>query len=167
MDLIRGEDDLQKHLQDFSKRLALLVELKAGGVRAKFQTLADVNERNLRRWLNRESVPRLDSILRIAQVCQVSPNWLLFGIGPMELDLVERLRDSPLARVWFRIFTVWRNNRPEPLGFETNTHSMPIGSVKREYPLKPKWDRSFSKFLVGLLRSQCKQLLDHSAIAVV
>lgn len=72
--------------KDFTGRLLLLVDHKAGGVKARFAELLGIDPSYLNRWVNDGSMPSAEHLTNIAEKLNVNINWLLTGKGPMHID---------------------------------------------------------------------------------
>ena len=81
--------------KDFTDRLLLLVDHKAGGVKARFAELLRINPSYLNRWVNDGSLPSAEHLANMAEKLNVNINWLLTGKGPMYIDKSQSPVETP------------------------------------------------------------------------
>jgi hypothetical protein len=73
----------------FHRRLQIVIQHHFDGNQKKFNTA--IGQRDaVTKW--RDSKPSLDAILTISEKFNVSANWLLFGIGPQQLETHHNVR---------------------------------------------------------------------------
>lgn len=72
--------------KDFTKRLLLLVDHKAGGIKVQFADLLGIDPSYLNRWVNMGNLPSAEHLTNIARKLNVNINWLLTGEGPMYIE---------------------------------------------------------------------------------
>jgi hypothetical protein len=75
--------------RDFQRRLQIVIQQHFSGNQKKFNTAIDQRDA-VTKW--RDSKPSLDAILTISEKFNVSANWLLFGIGPQQLQTHHTVR---------------------------------------------------------------------------
>jgi len=73
----------------FHRRLQIVIQQHFNGNQKKFNAAIDQRDA-VTKW--RDSKPSLDAILTIAEKFNVSANWLLFGIGPQQLQTHQNVR---------------------------------------------------------------------------
>lgn len=73
----------------FHRRLQIVIQQHFNGNQKKFNAAIDQRDA-VTKW--RDSKPSLDSILTISEKFNVSANWLLFGIGPQQLETHDNVR---------------------------------------------------------------------------
>lgn len=73
----------------FHRRLQIIIQQHFNGNQKEFN--AAINQRDaVTKW--RDAKPSLDALVTISEKFNVSANWLLFGIGPQQIEETETYR---------------------------------------------------------------------------
>ena len=73
----------------FHRRLQIVIQQHFNGNQKNFNAAIDQRDA-VTKW--RDSKPSLDAILTISEKFNISANWLLFGIGPQQLQTHHTVR---------------------------------------------------------------------------
>ena len=73
----------------FHSRLQIIIQQHFNGNQKEFNAAIDQRDA-VTKW--RDAKPSLDALLAIAEKFNISTNWLLFGIGPQQLQAVDTYR---------------------------------------------------------------------------
>ena len=73
----------------FHTRLQIIIQQHFNGNQKEFNAAIDQRDA-VTKW--RDAKPSLDALLTIAEKFNISTNWLLFGIGPQQLQAVDTYR---------------------------------------------------------------------------
>lgn len=85
------ETEINRIRREFAERLNLALDelnfpAKGTGRQTLLARKLGRSQKGVRRWLEGEGLPRPKDIERLAQLCNIRKEWLLFGLGPMQIS---------------------------------------------------------------------------------
>jgi transcriptional regulator with XRE-family HTH domain len=84
--------DMDRLRREFALRLqGLTPYLKDEKNLAKISLETGISSRQLSQWRNRRHInwPSVPALIRLCDALDISPTWLLLGVGPMKLSMLR------------------------------------------------------------------------------